>query len=281
MMDEDIQVGTTELVGANGEVAREVKLLPYGNPFYGRDGRGPWVLRDQAHGEQVLALTRETMGRVDMMVDYDHASELAAPEGKGRALAAGWVRELQARDDGIWAKVDWTPQAVAELAARQYRYISPYFRVHKETREVTRLVSAGLTNTPNLELPALASFNGAAARAMLTADERAICSMMGVSEGDFIATKASQARDASAARDSAARVGKLTEDETAICAMLGISQQDFLAEKAVQVSGEAQSQPGYLSAEEAEICEKMGISPASFFATKVARNGGALPRMTT
>lgn len=145
-----------ELIGADGQVKREFLVLPYGNPFYGRDGRGPWIMRDSAHAERVLNFTRQTLGGVDMMIDYDHASELAAPEGKGRALAAGWVSKLDIRDDGIWASVDWTPQAEAELAARQYRYISPYFRVDKTTREVTRLVNAGLTNTPNLDLPALA-----------------------------------------------------------------------------------------------------------------------------
>ncbi len=145
-----------ELVGADGAVKREFLVLPFGNPFYGRDGRGPWIMRDRADAERVLNFTRQTLGGVDMMVDYDHASELAAPEGKGRALAAGWVKDLTIKDDGIWASVDWTPQAEAELASRQYRYISPYFRVDKTTREVTRLVNAGLTNTPNLELPALA-----------------------------------------------------------------------------------------------------------------------------
>ena len=145
-----------ELIGADGQVKREFLVLPYGNPFYGRDGRGPWIMRDKAHAERVLNFTRQTLGGVDMMVDYDHASELAAPEGKGRALAAGWVKGLDIREDGIWASVDWTPQAQAELASRQYRYISPFFRVDKTSREVTRLVNAGLTNTPNLDLPALA-----------------------------------------------------------------------------------------------------------------------------
>lgn len=151
-----------ELVGADGQVKREFLVLPYGNPFYGRDGRGPWIMRDQAHAEKVLNFTRQTLGGVDMMIDYDHASELAAPEGKGRALAAGWVSKLDIREDGIWASVDWTPQAEAELAARQYRYISPYFRVDKTSREVTRLVNAGLTNTPNLDLPALAHMRAGA-----------------------------------------------------------------------------------------------------------------------
>lgn len=150
-----------EVVGADGAVKRDFLVLPYGNPFYGRDGRGPWIMRDRQQAERVLAATRQTLGGIDMMIDYDHASELAAPEGKGRALAAGWVRDLQIRDDGIWASVDWTSQAETELASRQYRYISPYFRVHKDTREVTRLVNAGLTNTPNLDLPALAAMAGA------------------------------------------------------------------------------------------------------------------------
>ncbi|OZA18860.1 MAG: hypothetical protein B7X90_10805 [Novosphingobium sp. 17-62-19] len=88
-MVDHVQADALPLVNADGQVAKDVKLLPYDDPFYGRDGRGPWILRDQAHAESVLALTRVTLGSIDMLVDYDHASELAAPEGKGRALAAG------------------------------------------------------------------------------------------------------------------------------------------------------------------------------------------------
>lgn len=146
-------------LGADGKAPGAVKLLPFGDPFHGRDGRGPYVLRDRAHAERVIAATRKFNGDTDMMIDYDHQSALAAVAGVGgTAKASAWIKGLEVRDDGIWAsQVEWTPAAEAALAAREYRYLSPNFRVATESREVTRIVNAGLTNSPNLELPALAS----------------------------------------------------------------------------------------------------------------------------
>lgn len=223
----DVQADTLELVNTEGQVAKEVKLLPYGNPFFGRDGRGPWILRDQTHAESVIALTRVTLGNIDMMVDYDHASELAAPEGKGRAIAAGWIKNLRAEADGIWGTIEWTPQARAELASRQYRYINPYFRVNKTTREVTRLVNAGLTNSPNLELPALAAFDRRAATRLLTEEERAICSQLGVDEMDFLRHKSPAELPASPALADA-----MSDEEKSIVARLGLSEASYMQTRA-------------------------------------------------
>ncbi|WP_083554754.1 phage protease [Novosphingobium sp. NDB2Meth1] len=224
-MDVDVTMQPVALDTA-GQAAyppREVKLLPFGNPFYGRDGRGPWVLRDRAQAERVLALTKQVLGGVDMVVDYDHATELAAPQGKGRAIAAGWVRSLYIADDGIWASIEWTAQASAEILARQYRYISPHFRVDKLTREVTRIVNAGLTNTPNLELPALASYRGK----QVTEEERAICAALGVTEADYLAQKI---LDSAPWREAVG--GGLTSEEIDILARTGVSEKDYLATKA-------------------------------------------------
>lgn len=146
-------------LGADGKAPGAVKLLPFGDPFHGRDGRGPYVLRDRAQAERVIAATLKFNAGTDMMIDYDHQSALAAVAGVGgTAKASAWIKHLEVRDDGIWAsQVEWTPAAEAALAAREYRYLSPNFRVATESREVTRIVNAGLTNSPNLELPALAS----------------------------------------------------------------------------------------------------------------------------
>lgn len=157
-VEEAVLAGAVDAIGADGKVRRDFPVLPFGDPFYGRDGRGPFILRDRVHAEQVIAATRSFLGGCDMMVDYDHQSALAAVEGVGgRAPASGWVKELLVQDDGIHVKVEWTPAAEAALAAREYRYVSPNFRVAKATREVTRLVNIGLTNSPNLELSALAA----------------------------------------------------------------------------------------------------------------------------
>lgn len=162
----DLQVlarTSIEVLGDQGQVATNVLLLPFGE-YYGRDGRGPYILKDRDHAEAVIAATRAFSGQQDILFNYDHQSELAAVHGVGgQAKAAGWIdpASLSVADDGIHGEVSWTPSAESALAAREYRYHSPHFRVAKETRLVTRLVNAALTNSPNLDLPALASVGSA------------------------------------------------------------------------------------------------------------------------
>lgn len=126
-----------------------IHLLPSGE-FTGRDGRGPYRLPDP---DAVIAATREWFGQADMPIDYNHQSEIAASNGRP-APAAGWVKALEARPDGVWARVSWTERAARAVAAREFRYISPVF-FHAADGRVLLLRSAALTNLPNLELAAL------------------------------------------------------------------------------------------------------------------------------
>ena len=142
-----------ELMSARADDgAQWVHLVPAGT-FHGRDGRGPYKLDNAA---SVISESRKIAGARQMPIDYDHAIDLAAPQG-GSAPAAGWVKGLQARTDGIWGLVDWTPRAAQQLSQREYRYISPVF-MHTHDGTVTALQRASLTNNPNLDqLTALAS----------------------------------------------------------------------------------------------------------------------------
>lgn len=142
-----------------GAPAKRLRIVPFG-PFKGRDGRGPWLLKGKAHAEQVIAATREYLNGVDMLVNYDHQSEYAAVPGVGGvARAAGWINPdtLEVGEDGIYASVEWTAAAEAALQAREYRYYSPHFRQRPPSGEVTRIINVGLTNSPNIEVSALAS----------------------------------------------------------------------------------------------------------------------------
>jgi phage I-like protein len=135
----------------DGQAPDWVHLIPAGR-FTGVDGRGPYSLKDV---DAVLA-TSAPAG-IDPVIDYDHQTDLAAVKGVGgTAPAAGWVKEFEARADGIWGRVEWTARAAAAIAAREYRYISPVFQ-HTKSGEVLKVLRAGLTNNPNLQLTALAS----------------------------------------------------------------------------------------------------------------------------
>ena len=142
-----------------GAPAKRFRIVPFGS-FSGRDGRGPWLLKDKAHAEKVIAATKAFLNGVDLLVNYDHQSEFSAVPGVGgMAKAAGWVSPdtLEVGNDGIYASAEWTPPAEAALQAREYRYYSPHFRADKATGELTRIVNVGLTNSPNIEVSALAS----------------------------------------------------------------------------------------------------------------------------
>jgi phage I-like protein len=86
----------------------------------------------------------------DRVFDYEHQTLTGA-----QAPAAGWIKDLQARPDGVWARVEWTQSARDMIAARQYRYYSPviYYDWHDpRTGEAIGpwLHSAALTNDPVL-----------------------------------------------------------------------------------------------------------------------------------
>lgn len=133
-----------------------IQLLPSGE-VKGRDGRGPYHVGDQAAMAAIVEATRRYYGTTDIMVDYDHQSVFGAvPMVGGRAPAAGWIRELAVRDDGIYGRVEWTASAASAIRAGEYRYVSPYYR-HTQGLQVTVLLSAGLTNTPNFNLAAVAA----------------------------------------------------------------------------------------------------------------------------
>lgn len=128
-----------------------VMLIPAGE-FSGRDGRGPFRLADPA---RVIAATEALGLTAGVPIDYDHATDFAAPKGRP-APAAGWIRELAERDGALWGRVEWTPHGAKAITSREYRYISPVFQ-YSPDGAVTRLLRAGLTNNPNLYLTAISA----------------------------------------------------------------------------------------------------------------------------
>ncbi len=143
-----------------------IELLPAG-VFYGRDGRGPFRLDDPA---AVIDSTTAMQMNAGLPIDYDHATDFGAPEGRP-APAAGWIRELEVRGGAVWGRVEWTARAANSIVAREYRYVSPVFQFDPKDGVVTRLLRAGLTNNPNLHLTAIAA-SRTATKASYARDER-------------------------------------------------------------------------------------------------------------
>jgi phage I-like protein len=89
-----------------------IELLPAG-VFYGRDGRGPFRLDDPA---AVIASTTAMQMNAGLPIDYDHATDFGAPEGRP-APAAGWIRELEVRTGAVWGRVEWTARGQFDRGA--------------------------------------------------------------------------------------------------------------------------------------------------------------------
>lgn len=130
-----------------------------------------------AHLQSALAYyERHYEGRTDVVIDYHHQSYLAAKGQAPKAPAAGWIQDMELRAGGteLWGRALWTVEARQDIAAREFRYLSPHLGSDPDrlTGEpvLMQIVSVALTNTPFLtELQALnqnaATEGGDAARA--------------------------------------------------------------------------------------------------------------------
>jgi phage I-like protein len=284
------------------DVSEWVHLIPAGT-FWGRDGRGPYRLDVQAVLDAFCA------HGADLPVDYEHQS-LSAGDKAGPVPAAGWIQDLEARDDGLWARVSWTPTARQLLAAKEYRYLSPVFRHDKQGR-VVALEGAGLTHMPNLYLRA-------AARQEDPMDLTPLAEALGIDPSadiETIAAHAKQLREAAtrepdptqwvpmsqhkAVADELARLqaeiakgkaesavreamsqGKLSPAMRDWALSYAVKDPDGFAEwvKAAPVvvtadttvSANAAQKPDMLSDEDRYVCAALGISESDFAAHKRA-----------
>ncbi len=145
-----------------GELPEWIRVLPRGRVELA-DGRPPFEVDEESLTAVVAAF--EARG-VDLVVDYEHQSLTGE-----RAPAAGWIKELTAKDDGLWARVEWTPQAQEYLRNREYRYFSPVLQLDPDRRKPVALLQVALTNVPAMKglEPLVARHGWESARAELAA----------------------------------------------------------------------------------------------------------------
>ena len=127
-----------------------VHLVPIGD-IDARDGR-----KFSLHDPDAVIHAFQS-AKVDLPIDYEHQVDTKSGERSGPVPAAGWIKELAARADGLWGRVEWTGKASDLIRNREYRYISPSMLFHEKTREVVKLQGAGLVHRPALHLTALAN----------------------------------------------------------------------------------------------------------------------------
>jgi hypothetical protein len=85
--------------------------------------------------------------KIDLDIDYDHKAHHGA--------AAGWIKDAQTRDNGLWILVEWTKTAAQKIKDKEYRYFSPEFLDEWDDPQGTKhqdvLCGGGLTNRPFLK----------------------------------------------------------------------------------------------------------------------------------
>ncbi len=160
-------------LNASGDAAPDwVQLTPAGPDIEGRDGRR-WRLPNP---DEVVAAFRRNAA--DLPVDFEHATQVKGSKGE-RAPANGWIKDLEVRGGAIWGRVEWNEDGQRAITSRRYRYISPVFTLKTAVGDIVRMLSAGLTNQPNLQLAALNTEGDQKEPAM----NKAILEALGLSEG--------------------------------------------------------------------------------------------------
>lgn len=116
----------------------------YVHPTYGKLDFNFERLRRFADG------VKSKVRGIDLDIDYDHKSDPA----KG-AIAAGWVRDAEVRNDGLYLSVEWTEAAAKAIKDKEYRYFSPEFTEEwispDGTKHTDVVFGGGLTNRPFLK----------------------------------------------------------------------------------------------------------------------------------
>lgn len=101
---------------------------------------------------------RHPVPPTELCIDYEHLSSpdvaLADPvQGK----AAGWVKQLDLREDGdeIWAEIEWTTPAAEAIRAKEFKYFSPEFAFDYTTHDASdigcTLLAGAITNRPFIQ----------------------------------------------------------------------------------------------------------------------------------
>lgn len=88
-----------------------------------------------------------------VLVDFDHFSEDTSKPSE----AAGWITDLEARANGLWARIRWSDSGETAVTGGRYRLVSPVW-LAAEVEHIDgcrirplRLHRAALTNSPNIK----------------------------------------------------------------------------------------------------------------------------------
>ncbi|MDR2030110.1 MAG: phage protease [Puniceicoccales bacterium] len=90
---------------------------------------------------------------VPVYVGHPDDGQFLGLVGHGDPRPYGWVRQLEAREDGLWVRICWSVAGRELLDKARYKFLSPRWEMHPIGGErflPKFLVSIGLTNHPNI-----------------------------------------------------------------------------------------------------------------------------------
>lgn len=141
------------VTGADDQtIARDVQLLRIGKFSHPRFG-------DFNITRNVLQRMADNFssGQRRVVLDYGHASAREGVVDPHISRAAGWIQTVFVKDNGLFADVKLTKEAVDFIRNEQYQFISPEFTLSAKSREAPVkslgpvLMAVALTNRPFVE----------------------------------------------------------------------------------------------------------------------------------
>lgn len=131
----------TEITAAeDGKLPKEIQIMPLGEwdtvPY------GKLIITSEDITQMVDNFKKGVRAGIPIDVDHD-----------GKA-AAGWIKSLVAKDDGLFADVEWTALGEKLLGEKQYKFFSPEFNPEYTDPENTNvkldnvLIAGSLVNRP-------------------------------------------------------------------------------------------------------------------------------------
>jgi phage I-like protein len=138
-----------------GEPPTEMLVLPAG-VLMPIDGRGPWIVDADSIDRIMAAYEARLANGIEPPLDFNHGSVAEyGPDG----VAAGWIKSLTVRADGIWASVEYTQAGLDALATGGFRYLSPGMMMEwvyppnaPAYARVVEINHVALVNVPALDL---------------------------------------------------------------------------------------------------------------------------------
>ena len=137
-----VDLSGVELSDSSSTWIQAFPMGTWNHPTYGE------IQMNLGRAEQMAANIKANVRGQELDIDYDHKALTN--------IAAGWVKDAEARTDGLWLSVEWTTKALDAIKQKEYRYFSPEYtdewtspidnKVHKDV-----VFGGALTNRPFLK----------------------------------------------------------------------------------------------------------------------------------